>query len=106
MKTNVLEIISAMGEGGAESLVKDYGLLIDKNRFNIQILTVYNVRNSTTVKQLIENDIKVDNLLPGYNLMWKLFKWLIGFIYIPIAFYRVIKIIFNDAIICKIFIFF
>lgn len=91
MKTNVLEIISTMGEGGAESLVKDYGLLIGRSQFVLRILTIYNVKNSTTINQLAEAGVDVDSVLPGDSLFWKLFKWTLGYFYIPIIIRRTIQ---------------
>ena len=90
MRTNVLEIISTMGEGGAESLVKDYGLLIDRAQFDLRILTIYNVKNSTKINQLLEAGVVVDSILPGNSLLWKLFKWSLGFFYIPLYIRRFI----------------
>ena len=49
MKYKVLELISTMGEGGAESLVKDYALMINKSAFDISILTVYHVKHSLSI---------------------------------------------------------
>ena len=89
-KTNVLEIISSLGEGGAESLVRDYGLLIDREQFNLQILTVYRAFNSTAIKQLSESGITVESVLPGCGLLWKLFKWTIGYLYVPYRFKKII----------------
>ena len=80
-----------MGEGGAESLVKDYGLLIDREQFNLQVLTVYDVKESTTKSQLTGAGIRVQSILPGCNLPWKLIKWFLGFIYVPLVIKKVIK---------------
>ena len=83
MKNKVLELISTMGEGGAESLVKDYALMINKGAFDISILTVYHVKHSTTIPSLEEAGISVKSILPGLNIFWKLVKWTIGTFYVP-----------------------
>lgn len=97
MKHKILEIISTMGEGGAESLVKDYALKIDKARFDISILTIYKVRISTTIPVLEEEGIPIQSILPGINIFWKLFKWTIGSYFIP---HKIINYIRENHISC------
>ena len=97
MKYKVLELISTMGEGGAESLVKDYALMINKGAFDISILTVYHVKHSTTIPSLEEAGISVKSILPGLNIFWKLVKWTIGTFYVP---YKILNYIRENEICC------
>lgn len=97
MKRNILEIISTMGEGGAESLVKDYALMIDKTLFEISILTIYQVQNSITIPLLLNEGVLIKSILPGVNLFWKIFKWTVGTYYIP---YKILNHIKKNNISC------
>ena len=38
MKTKVVEYIGRMQDGGAETLVKDYALLLDKEKFDVTVI--------------------------------------------------------------------
>lgn len=59
MKKKVIEIISALSTGGAESIVRDYALHIDKKKFDINIVCLYGPNNTPNEKVLKENNIKV-----------------------------------------------
>ncbi len=52
MKTKVLHLIHGMTIGGAETLVKDYFLLIDKDKFDVVLLCMS--RHDTAYEQILE----------------------------------------------------
>lgn len=62
MKTKVLHILSHLNTGGAETLVTNYALKIDKDKFDIIILTISANNNSINEEILRKNGIKVINL--------------------------------------------
>ena len=59
-KLRVIQLINAISDGGAETLVKDYALHIDPNRFDVIILTEYPLSvKSANVRVLLEHGIKI-----------------------------------------------
>jgi len=57
-KMTVIEYIVSMGMGGAETLVKDYALFLDKAKFNV-IIVLKRPCDSANYKILKENNIKI-----------------------------------------------
>ena len=58
-KVKVIEFIQSMGDGGAETLVKDYALLMDKERFDVTVVVLHDIRDSANYRFLIQNGIPV-----------------------------------------------
>lgn len=55
----VLHLIGHLKPGGAETLVKDYALHLDKNKFKVIIVTIERHYNTVYEKILMENNIKL-----------------------------------------------
>lgn len=56
-KIKVIELINEIGDGGAETLVKDYALYLNSDLFDITILTEYPLSiKSANVRVLMENN--------------------------------------------------
>ena len=64
MRTKVYELVGSLGDGGAETLVKDYALTLDKEKFDITVVVWNDPRESANVKRLRENQIRI---LPVYH---------------------------------------
>lgn len=64
-KTNVVEFITNLNEGGAESLVRDYALLLDENHFNVITVVLWPPHeDSPYIKALAEKGCKVLSIYP------------------------------------------
>lgn len=59
MKTKVVEFIGRLQDGGAETLVKDYALMLDKDRFDVTVLCEDYRPESNVYKTLRDNDVKI-----------------------------------------------
>lgn len=82
MKIRVIEFIRDLSDGGAETLVKDYVKLIDKDKFELYVLTIRNFTNTAVYKQIQELGIEIIPVYPKWNLLIKLFNKLFGKQYI------------------------
>lgn len=91
MKTKVIEFIRDLSDGGAETLVKDYVKLIDKQQFVLYVLTIRNYTNTAVYKQIKEQGIEVISIYPRWNLLIKLFNKLFGKKYIDYKMRRIIS---------------
>lgn len=58
-RTKVIEFIQTVGDGGAETLVKDYALLMDRDRFDVTVVVQHEVKNSANYQRLLESGIQV-----------------------------------------------
>lgn len=57
-----MHVISHLGTGGAESLVKDYSIKLNKNKFEVLIVTIGLPTNSFNEQELKENNIRIISL--------------------------------------------
>ncbi|SHH14552.1 glycosyltransferase [Virgibacillus chiguensis] len=93
MKTKVIHLINHLKIGGAETLVTEYALNINKDNFNIIIVTMDKFNNSINEKRLINADIEVINL--GEKLLFindqNKFKYIINKFYKFILFFNLVK---------------
>ena len=55
----VIQLISTMNVGGAETMVKDYALLLNKKEIDVKIIALSGRYNSTNEKILQENGIEI-----------------------------------------------
>jgi glycosyltransferase involved in cell wall biosynthesis len=90
-KIVVAEYIGTINDGGAETLVRDYALLIDKNRFDIKIIVDIEFANSANSKILRENNIDVISIYPNFNLFWKIINKYLGRWYVPYKLYKILN---------------
>jgi glycosyltransferase involved in cell wall biosynthesis len=91
----VAEYIGTILDGGAETLVKDYALLIDKEKFDIKVIVNIRRKNTSNDKILSENNIDIISVYPDFNIIWRVWNKLFGRWYIP---YKLNKIITNEKI--------
>lgn len=94
----VAEFIFTIQDNGAETLVKDYVLMLDKSKIDPIVIVVLRRRNTANDKILSESDAKIFsiyNLFNGNSLIDRIFRKITGWWYIP---YRLKKIIHNENI--------
>ena len=82
MKRKIIEFITNLSDGGAENLIKDYALLIDKSKFDICVVTIRNYTHTAVYKTLKDNDIKIIPVYPKWNIIIKIFNKILGRYYI------------------------
>ena len=73
-KVKVIEFIQSMGDGGAETLVKDYALLMDKERFEVTVVVLHDIRDSANFRFLVQNGIPVFALSSQEDPLKKLWR--------------------------------
>lgn len=77
-KVKVIEFIQTMGDGGAETLVKDYALLMDRERFDVTVVVQHAISDSANLQRLKEYDIPVHALSSEDDLLkqiWRKVFW-------------------------------
>lgn len=71
-KTKIVEIIESLSDGGAQSIVKDYATLIDKEKFDVVIFTIYPCKFSANYKLVKSARVKVYSVYENYNFFSKI----------------------------------
>ena len=64
----------SMADGGAETLVKDYCLLMDKSVFEPVVLVDWIIKKSANYRRLRESGVRILSLYPSYSLFWRGFN--------------------------------
>lgn len=93
MKTKVMYVISSLSDGGAETIVKDYCLNIDKEKYEPQILVVYDRYDTPNAKSIFESGIQTIPIYKNWNIFTRIFNKLCGKKYTS---FRINKIILKE----------
>lgn len=92
---NVAQFIGTIQDGGAETLVKDYALMLDKKIFK-SIIIVWGRRKDTANDKMLEkNDIKILSVYKSYPVYWSFPKRIVKKInewwYVPYRLKKIMK---------------
>lgn len=98
MKTKVIEYIGRIQDGGAETLVKDYALTLDKNKFDVYVVCRDIVKSSNIYKTLKENNVKIISMYHSFNIPDRALARIIGPKYVSNKLIKVIDDIKPDVI--------
>lgn len=91
MKTTVIEYINRIQEGGAEALIRDYALFLNKEKFKVIIVCNFITKNSSIYKTLKDNNINVIQLYKPFIFVNRIIKKLFGSKYDSFLLKRIIK---------------
>lgn len=85
-KRKVIQYITSLNDGGAETLVKDYCLLLDKEKFEVKVVVLWLMGESSNLKLLRENGIEIIVLFKRWNLLEKVLnklfhKWIVAYLF-------------------------
>lgn len=98
-KCRVIEYLEgSLSDGGAETLVKDYVLFLDKLIFEPIILVDWIFTDSANYARLKGKEIKIISLYPSYSFFWRLINKFFRNIYIDYKLKKIIKKIKPDVI--------
>lgn len=89
-RIKIIEYIPELYDGGAETLVKDYALMIDREVFDISIVVTECSKSSANLARVHNKDIPVIPIYPKWNIAVRVFNRLAGRLYVP---YRLKKIL-------------
>lgn len=98
MKIKVVEYISRIQDGGAETIVKDYALKLDKDKFDVTILCEDYKKNSANYKILKENNINIISTYGKYDILCRTLARVFGNSFISKLFSKAIKILKPDVL--------
>ena len=90
-RIKVIEYISNLGDGGAETLVKDYVRLLDRKRFDPIVVVLRGGESSANKRTIEENKIPIIEIFPRWNIWVRVWKKLCGWWYIPYRLKRIIR---------------
>ena len=77
-KTHVIEYISSLYDGGAETLVKDYARLMDSERFSVSVVVNHHMPHTANTRLLQQLQVPIIPLYPRWNVFTKAWNLLFG----------------------------
>lgn len=95
LKKNIAQFIGTIQDGGAETLVKDYALMLDKKKINNIIIVYRRNPNSANEKKMVEQGVKI---IPIYKSSLTMVTALQKFNYWWLTPYRLKRILKNENI--------
>lgn len=90
-KIKVIEYIPEMYDGGAETLVKDYAIMLNKDKFEPRIVVTECSKSSANLVRLRERNIPVIPIYPQWNLLVRIWNKLFGRFYVPYRLKRILR---------------
>lgn len=70
-KTTVVHYIGVIQDGGAETLVKDYALMLDREKYRVIVVAGYENKNSANSKILREQNVEIKTIFPNDGFITK-----------------------------------
>ena len=90
----VLQFISSLSDGGAETLVKDYGILFKQHpehQIKCVIVTLHNIKNTANYRRIQNAGVEVVSIYNHHNKIVSLHRHLFGSWYISRKLLQIIK---------------
>ncbi|MBQ0068074.1 MAG: glycosyltransferase [Phascolarctobacterium sp.] len=69
-KLKVIQFLDVMNDGGAETLVKDYLLMLDKEQFDVVLVNIWQAHNTANWEIVTKNKIRIITIYPWWFLRW------------------------------------
>ena len=92
MTVKVIEFIGNIGDGGAETLVKDYALMLDPKVFSTSIYTIYKASSGANYNRLKNSNVSIYSIYNSHNILTNILKVIFGRWYIPYKIKKFIEI--------------
>ena len=90
-KISIAEFIGSLSDGGADTLIKDYARLIDKDKFDISVIAIRENAVSANTSNIINAGVRIIYIYNKWNLLIRLWNKIMGFWYIPFKVYSILK---------------
>ena len=78
MIRTVIQFLPSLQDCGAETLVKDYALLINKELYNLKIVTIYDACSTANTKIIKQNNIEIIPVYKNWSLITRIFNKIFG----------------------------
>ena len=98
-KCRVVEYLEgSLSDGGAETLVKDYALMLNKDKFDVSIVVDWIIPDSANYLRLKDSGVDIISLYPRRSVFWRAVNKFFREQYIDLAIKRTLKRIKPDVL--------
>ena len=91
MQKKVMYVISSLNDGGAETIVRDYCLNIDRTKYIPEVLVVFDRIDTANARVLHDNNVSVIPIYSAWNIITRIFNKLLGKYYIPNRIKKIVR---------------
>ncbi len=91
MKHNIAEFIGTISDGGAETLVKDYAFLLDKDIFNVFVIVLRRTRDAANDALLSQSNAEIIEIFKRNDFLSKVIQKLNRWWYLPYRLEKLLK---------------
>lgn len=91
MKYNIAEFIGTIQDGGAETLVKDYSLILDKSKFNVTVIVIRRRPGTANDTILVKNGVKIISIFKNNTKPFKIIQKINQWWYVPYKLNKILK---------------
>lgn len=90
-RKTIIQYVGRLSDGGAETLIRDYTLLLDREIFDVKIVVIRPDSETAVSKILLEKQVEILAIYPHFNLFARIFNRLFGSVYIPYRLARILR---------------
>ena len=91
MKIKVFQFLGSLGDGGAETLVKDYAILLNRDEFDIEIITRDDNKDTANYRRIKKHGVIVKTLSGNRSLLNRIVRKIFGNYYYAYKFGKLIN---------------
>ena len=91
VKHNIAEFIGTISDGGAETLVKDYAFLLDKDIFNVFVIVLRRTRDAANDALLSQANVEIIEIYKRNDFLSKVIQKLNRWWYLPYRLKKLLK---------------
>lgn len=92
MKVKVLQFVSALNDGGAETLIKEYVTSLNRERFDAKVVTVFAAEGTATTLSVKNAGIEIITVFEKYGVVQRLLNHIVPEQYITYKFRKIIEL--------------
>lgn len=89
-KTVVAQFIGTIQDGGAETLVRDYALLMDKSKFDVIVIVLRRKTDTANDRIVQKNNVKIVPIFKHTSMLFKLIQKLNAWWYVPLQLRKIL----------------
>ena len=90
-KTKVWQVIWGLKDGGAETLAREYARLVDSEKFDATIITMYPFTDTANYRRAKEAGLRIQSIFKRRNTVTRAVRLLVGRWYVPFEVGRMLR---------------
>lgn len=90
-RKTIVQFVGRLSDGGAEALIRDYAILLNRQKFDVKIVVIRPDNKTAMTKILQENNAEIIPIYPHFNIFTRVFNRFFGKRFVPYQLARILK---------------